>query len=222
MLVELVRSSGDEDTIVSRAMNLEPHVSHSKDTKRFVRMLMKQRHGTPFEVITLEFYVEIPLFTLAQWHRHRIGWSYNVASQRYREASGKTWLPALGRPLKKVENFNPMKPEFADSAELTDYARYKIKSAFDRCWQDYCDMRAAGVADEVARVVLPQSTYTSMYAQCNLRSFMHWASLRCSGGFFSSHPQWEIEELALQMRREVATIAPHTMEAFTEIGLISP
>ena len=62
-------------------------------------------------------------------------------------------------------------------------------------------MLAAGVAREVARIVLPLNIYSSMYVTMNARSLMNFLSLRTKveGTHFPSFPQREIEMCAEKM-----------------------
>ena len=38
---------------------------------KLIRYLMKNRHSTPFESVTMTFEVQAPIFVFRQWHRHR-------------------------------------------------------------------------------------------------------------------------------------------------------
>ena len=49
-------------------------------------------------------------------------------------------------------------------------------------------MLAAGVAREVARIVLPLTIYSSMYVTMNARSLMNFLSLRTKRGRSASRP----------------------------------
>ena len=62
-------------------------------------------------------------------------------------------------------------------------------------------MLDAGVAREVARIVLPLTIYSSMYVTLNARSLMNFLSLRThdEDARFPSFPQREIEMCAEQM-----------------------
>ena len=85
-------------------------------------------------------------------------------------------------------------------------------------------MLDAGVASEVARVVLPVSTYSSMYVSMNARALMNFLSLRTAreGSHFPSYPQREIEMVAELMEAEFAKLMPLTYAAFEKSGRIAP
>jgi thymidylate synthase (FAD) len=85
-------------------------------------------------------------------------------------------------------------------------------------------MLEAGVAREVARIVLPLNIYSSMYVTMNARSLMNFLSLRTKreGTHFPSFPQREIEMVAEQMEQVWAELMPLSHEAFNENGRVAP
>ena len=85
-------------------------------------------------------------------------------------------------------------------------------------------MLDAGVAWEIARIVLPQTIYSSMYVTFNARSLMNFLSLRTrrDDAAFPSFPQREIEMVAEQMEKHWARLMPLTHAAFEANGRIAP
>jgi thymidylate synthase (FAD) len=99
-----------------------------------------------------------------------------------------------------------------------------MKEAYVIAYESYKKMLDAGVAREVARVVLPVSTYSSMYVSMNARALMNFLSLRTAreGSHFPSYPQREIEMVAELMEAEFAKLMPLTYAAFEKSGRIAP
>jgi thymidylate synthase (FAD) len=85
-------------------------------------------------------------------------------------------------------------------------------------------MLEAGVAREVARIVLPLNIYSSMYVTMNARALMNFLSLRTKreGTHFPSFPQREIEMVAEKMEEAFATLMPLTYETFNANGRVAP
>jgi thymidylate synthase (FAD) len=85
-------------------------------------------------------------------------------------------------------------------------------------------MLDAGIAREVARVVLPVTIYSSMYVTMNARALMNFLSLRTKreGTHFPSYPQREIEMVAELMENHFATLMPITFETFNTNGRVAP
>ena len=99
-----------------------------------------------------------------------------------------------------------------------------MKDAYTVAYASYQKMLDAGIAREVARVVLPVATYSSMYVTMNARALMNFLSLRTSreGSHFPSYPQREIEMVAEKMEAEFAKLMPLTYGAFEKSGRIAP
>jgi thymidylate synthase (FAD) len=99
-----------------------------------------------------------------------------------------------------------------------------MKEAYLVAYESYIKMLDAGVAREVARVVLPVATYSSMYVTMNARALMNFLSLRTAreGSHFPSYPQREIEMVAEKMEAEFAKLMPLTYGAFEKSGRIAP
>jgi thymidylate synthase (FAD) len=81
--VRLVDSMGDDSSVVQAA-----RVSYGAGTKAtsedeaLIRYLMRHKHTTPFEMVTLKFHVKVPMDIWRQWVRHRTA-SINEYSTRY-------------------------------------------------------------------------------------------------------------------------------------------
>jgi len=99
-----------------------------------------------------------------------------------------------------------------------------MKDAYIVAYDSYQKMLDAGIAREVARVVLPVATYSSMYVSMNARALMNFLSLRTAreGSHFPSYPQREIEMVAEKMEAEFAKLMPLTYAAFEKSGRVAP
>ncbi len=85
-------------------------------------------------------------------------------------------------------------------------------------------MLEAGIAREVARMVLPVSIYSSAYVTLNARSLMNFLSLRrkVEGSHFPSYPQREIEMVAERYEEEWSRLMPITHATFVRNGRVAP
>ena len=230
MGVELVKASASDADVVWSARvstqgeaSLESLDSDPGRSAGLIRYLMENRHGTPFEHNSMTFLVTAPIFVFREFQRHRVGWSYNEESGRYKELRPVFYVPGPDRKLR--QEGKPGHYEFVDAGpELTALAVATTTRAYDAAHAAYRQMLDAGVAREVARTVLPVGTYSSMYATCNARSLMSFLSLRtqAEGSTFPSFPQREIEMVAEQMERELARLMPITHRAFVDAGRVSP
>ncbi len=232
MDVELVDWMGDDSSIVNAARISTVDSSGdnwarlaedltSKDAG-LINFLMRDRHGTPFESVILQFRVVCPIFVAREVFRHRIA-SYNETSGRYRELSPVFYIPDSDRPLLQIgkPGAYTFKRGTTEQYELMAEAHKSIAMC---AWHDYQAMLEAGVAREVARNVLPLSLYTQFYVTFNLRSLMNFLSLRWNheSSKTPTFPLFEIELIAHQFDSFARSTAPIAMEAFTEFGRVAP
>jgi thymidylate synthase (FAD) len=228
--VELIRSSArDADVLFAARVStqgersLEAVDADPTQAGGLINYLMRDRHGSPFEHTSMTFYVQAPIFVFREFVRHRIGHSYNEESGRYRELQPVFYLPAPERNLAQVGK--PGAYEFRPGTpEQHELVREQTIAACTRAYRAYRDMLASGVAREVARIVLPLSTFSSMYVTVNARSLMHFLSLRTRHpqARYPSFPQREIEMCAERMEEEWARMMPITHAAFTANGRVAP
>lgn len=220
---ELVDSMGSDDSII-RAMlvstkgNNEEEASYGR-----INFLMKNRHGTPFEHNSMTFFVQAPICVFREFHRHRIGWSYNEMSGRYRELPANYYMPPPQRPM--IQQGKPGQYKFVlPEAEQYYDCVVAMDKAYTRATESYRELLELGIAKEVARMVLPVGLYSEMYATCNARSLMAFLSLRTQveGSTFPSYPMWEIAEIAQQMEEAFAEAFPLTYKSFNENGRVCP
>ncbi|MHB8642602.1 MAG: FAD-dependent thymidylate synthase [Gaiellaceae bacterium] len=179
-----------------------------------IRFLMRDKHGSPFEHGYFRFVVKAPIFVVREHHRHRAGHSYNEWSGRYAKMEPEFYVPdyvrtQVGKP--GAYTFEPVDDATRDSA------RKEIEENAVRAFQAYERMLEQGVAKEVARAVLPLSTYTKYYWSCNPRSLMHFCSLRNS-----DDAQFEIRQYAQAAESFLEKLMPVTHAAFVDRGRIAP
>ena len=233
MTVELVRSAAQDADVLFAArvstqgeQTLEAARADEGTTEKrdrgLINYLMRDRHGSPFEHNSMTFYVQAPIFVFREFMRHRIA-SYNEESGRYRELQPVFYLPDTTRNLVQVGK--PGAYEFLPgSREQHDLVAEAVRSQSTAAYAAYREMLDAGVAREVARIVLPLNLYSSMYVTMNARSLMNFLSLRTKHPDAStpSFPQREIELVAEAMEAQWATLMPHTHAAFTANGRVAP
>jgi thymidylate synthase (FAD) len=179
-----------------------------------IRFLVRERHGSPFEHGYFRFLVKAPLFVVREHHRHRSGHSYNEWSGRYSKMDAEFYVPdnvrtQVGRP--GAYSFEPV------DDRVRDETRREIEENAARAFEAYERMLEQGVAKEVARAVLPLSTYTKYYWSCNPRSLMHFCGLRNH-----ESAQFEIRQYAAAAESFLERLMPVTHAAFLGNGRVSP
>ncbi len=215
-VIEAMLVSSDKDQLIQEMLEIPK-------TEGRIRFLMRMRHGTPFEHNALKFYVEAPIFVFREWHRHRIGWSYNEQSGRYSELPPMFYVPPLDRPLIQVGK--PGAYTYIPGSSL-DYEWLVNDIKEQATWQylSYQIRLKRGIAKEVARMSLGVNIYSKMYATCNARSLMAFLSLRTNEptATFPSTPMWEIEAAARMTEEVFERLFPLTYKAWVEFGRVAP
>jgi thymidylate synthase (FAD) len=223
MTVKLIQSmGGDESVALSARVSTGGGVTTPERDAGLINYLMRDRHGTPFEHNSFTFYVEAPIFVFREFMRHRMA-SYNEESGRYKELDPVFYVPAQERNLIQVGKTGAY--EFIEGSD----AQYKtvkseIYTSSKNAFESYKTMLDAGIAREVARMVLPVNIYSSMYVTMNARALMNFLSLRTTrdGTHFPSFPQREIEMVAEKMEELFAEKMPVTYDCFNKNGRVAP
>ncbi|MEU0475307.1 FAD-dependent thymidylate synthase [Streptomyces olivaceus] len=228
--VELVKSSATDSDVLFAArvstageQSLDELKKDPERSKGLINYLMRDRHGSPFEHNSMTFFISAPIFVFREFMRHRVGWSYNEESGRYRELQPVFYTPDESRKL--VQQGRPGKYVFVEgTAEQQELVSRSMEESYVEAYRTYQEMLAAGVAREVARAVLPVGLYSSMYATCNARSLMHFLGLRTQHELAKvpSFPQREIEMVGEKMEAEWARLMPLTYAAFNTNGRVAP
>lgn len=223
--VKLIDHMGDDASVV-RSAKVSTIGSDSVDAEAqagLINFLMKNRHGTPFEHASMTFLIEAPIFVFREFHRHRVGWSYNEMSGRYTKLRPEFYVPAPDRPL--VQEGKPGHYVFVPGTEQQmGRSVFILKSVYETAWDAYEVMLELGIAKEVARACLPVATYSAMYATCNPRSLMHFLSLRTKdeSSKFPSYPQHEIELVARGMEYYFERAFSMVYKAYCDNGRVAP
>lgn len=211
-LVRLVDHMGNDLSIVRAA-----RVSYDADWRtgedegkdeKLIAYLMKNHHTSPFEAVTFTFEVKAPLFVFRQWHRHRT-WSYNEVSARYSELPEEFYVPELSDITTQSASNKQMRTD-AQHPQALLMQSYMRKSMMD-AFALYKELLAQGCPRELARSVLPTSTYSRMFATVDLHNLFHFLRLR-----LHEHAQKEIRVYAEAMLELVEPIVPYAVAAFKE------
>lgn len=187
----------------------------TKKDEGLINFLMRERHGTPFEMVQFMFQIKCPIFVARQWFRHRIG-SFNELSGRYSKLPEEFYLPtpeSVREQTGKPGNYTFI-PVETDTAMMTIEQMHK---AYKECWKTYKKLLDLNIAKELARAVLPVGIYTEFTWSVNLRSLFNFISLR-------SDPQCEYEtrQYSKAIEHYIRVAAPIAFDAFKSNGNTAP
>src|SRR5690554_1801393 len=209
---------GDDDFVCDMA-----RVSFRKEASQFskerneklIQYLAKHNHWAPFGHPQITIYEEVPIFVAAQRMKHVVGFVYNSVSRRYVDDEPEFYVPEVWRSRPegsvkqgsgdiRIDEIIPLRGAKPCSVS-TLYAE-----VLDECLHLYNSMIARGIAPEQARMVLPQSMYTSYYVTGSLAAFARFYKQR-----IDDHAQKEIQELARQVGDIIQPLYPVSWKALT-------
>ena len=187
----------------------------SSADEKLIQYLAKHEHFTPFTHCTLTLRETVPIFVARQRFKHTIGFSYNEVSRRYVSDEPEFFHPKGWREKaesvkqgsgKKYIDINPVGNRPPPMVDIYDHA---IKT----CKRTYEELLRKGVCPEQARMVLPQSMYTSYYVTGSLYAWARAYNLRSN-----AHAQQEIQDLACNWTTLCHSLWPYSWEALTVKG----
>jgi len=217
MKVELIDSMGSDLSVVNAA-----RVSFDKESdwkilynleekdQRLIKYLAQHEHWSPFAHTSIQIRVSAPIFVARQLVKHQVGLVWNEISRRYVDSKPEFYFPDEWRS--KADNAKQGSGEETvdinpRSAMVDDYHH-----AIQKCKWTYQQLLSKGVCPEQARMVLPQSMFTSYYVTGSLSAFARAYKLR-----IDKHAQKEIQVLADQWNTIIKDLYPVSWEALTDV-----
>ena len=223
--VRVIDYMGDDGAIVQAA-----RVSYGRGTRKvsddrgLINYLMRMRHTSPFEMCELKLHVKLPIFVARQWIRHRTA-NVNEYSARYSVLADEFYVPAPEHVASQAGSNRQGRDRVLDPAQAAA-VQDTVRVNAERAYADYLALlnqdeagealepERAGLARELARVVLPLNTYTEWYWKTDLHNLLHFIALRAD-----PHAQYEIRAYAEVLLDVVRRWAPLTCAAFEDYRL---
>lgn len=164
-----------EDLVAYCARVSNPSNQMNTETApKLLAFLIKHNHWSPFELVDMTVEIKTSRAIAAQILRHR-SFSFQEFSQRYSIANEfqDIELRLQGDKNRQVgeELIDKNNPAYKQLSAL-------IAESLSLSQHCYDSMIDNGIAKEVARMVLPLTTETTMYMKGSLRSWIHYLELR--------------------------------------------
>lgn len=220
MNVEYVDHMGSDLTVVNAArVSFDKHKEEFEDSdEKLIRYLAKNNHWTPFGHPMISVRVTVPIFVARQLFKHKVGMVENEVSRRYVDDTPEFYFPKewRGRPTNGAKQGSSEETvkriKFFGTVETWDDNISSLYSShLDACEALYTSMVKGGVAPEQARMVLPQSMYTSWIWTGSLSAFSRIYSLR-----IDSHAQKETQEIAEMLNNIIEPLFPVSWKELTK------
>lgn len=205
MHVDFIDMMGSDERVVDAArVSFHKIAANYTDQQNagLISYLAKHNHFTPFTHVQITMREKVPIFVARQRFKHMVGFTYNEVSRRYVDDPPEFYTPDTWR--KRAENKKQgssdevinLNEKYQWCDEPTGmYDDYTVGEMFyehmERVELLYKRMLEVGVAPEQARMVLPQSMYTTYYCTGSLAAWARAYKLR-----IDPHAQKEIQDLA--------------------------
>jgi thymidylate synthase (FAD) len=221
MKVELISYSQPESYFAENMTELvafcarvsNPSNQSNKDTsEKLIRYLVKNKHWSPLEMVSMCLEIETTRDIARQILRHR-SFSFQEFSQRYADPTKELDFvvrEARLQDTKNRQNSIEMGVTLKDSLIADEWKRKQI-DIIRQVKESYEWAIVNGIAKEQARVILPEgNTVSKMYMNGTLRSWIHYIELRSGNGTQKEH-----RLIALECAKVIAKVFPLASE-FTE------
>jgi len=173
--------------------------TNTETNSRLLKYLMKNKHWSPFEMVSICLEIETTRDIARQILRHR-SFSFQEFSQRYAVADlGFEYKEARVQDTKNRQN----------SFEIDDM---KLKETWENIQDHVIETTETaykwaldnGIAKEQARAVLPEGmTVSRLYMNGTLRSWIHYIELRSGNGTQKEH-----RDVALACAAAISPVFP--------------
>ena len=189
MTVRLISSSHDnlieEIAMMARVSN-PANQNNEKTSEKLVKYLIKHKHWSPFEMVSLTLEIDTTRDIAHQIVRHR-SFAFQEFSQRYADPA------AMGFPFELRETRMQDEKNRQNSVETEDENLHHMwvqqqKRVIDVADGVYKWAIGVGIAKEQARAVLPEGlTKSRLYMAGTLRSWIHYVDVRTTPGTQKEH-----------------------------------
>lgn len=171
--IEGLKNAEDLVAYCARVSNPSNQMN-SESAPKLLSFLIKHKHWSPFEMVDMTVEIKTSRAIAAQILRHR-SFSFQEFSQRYSVATGFEDIEfRLQGDKNRQVGENLLDPTDLRYADLYS----SVKQAIEASTIAYDKMIQGGIAKEVARMILPLTTETTMYMKGSLRSWVHYLDLR--------------------------------------------
>lgn len=194
-LINYSKSASDDMTLLEQiayaARVSNPSNQSNMDTaEKLVRYLIKHKHWSPLEMVSVCLEIETTRDIARQILRHR-SFSFQEFSQRYADPVKELNFEvreARIQDIKNRQNSIELDLTDADKRELYDVWNEYQKEHIRITKKMYNWAITNGIAKEQARAVLPEGlTQSRMYMNGTLRSWVHYIELRSANGTQKEH-----------------------------------
>ena len=151
-----------------------------RDTK-LIRYLAKHKHISPFGHAFASFHIKAPIFVARQLVKHKF-LRWNEISRRYVDEEPEFYNTTewRGKSADKKQGSDGIVDMVETGSYGPQYPSALASRYYNHTLHIYEGMINSGIAPEMARMVLPQSTMTEWYWSGSLDALADMCNLRCA------------------------------------------
>ena len=182
---------------------------NNETSQKLIQYLIKHKHWSPFEVISITMEINTTRDIARQILRHR-SFSFQEFSQRYADPTQS--LGFVTREARLQDKKNRQNSIENNNDELENEWQKRQEYILNEINENYKWATKNGIAKEQARAILPEGlTKSRLYMAGTLRSFWHFVQVR-------HHPtaQKEVRLVAESVSNELKKHFPSVKELLTE------
>lgn len=173
---------------------------------KLIRYLIKHKHWSPFEHVSITYEIKTSRGIAAQILRHR-SFTFQEFSQRYAQATDL-------EPIEWRKQGKTNRQVGDEPVSLPRHLQYAVEECQRNTKALYDQLIGEGIAKESARLILPLSTQTTIYMSGTLRSWIHYLELRCTEGTQKEHRM-----IALDIKKGLEEVFPETFKTINELNV---
>lgn len=214
MSVRLIACSQPEECLspeefiayTARISNPSNQMNH-ESAGRLLRYLVKHKHWSPFEMVSVTMEIKTSRDIARQILRHR-SFSFQEFSQRYAEVTD----PMVSREARLQDTVNRQNSIETEDFTIQDKFGHAQNAVWELASEWYDHLLEKGIAKEQARALLPEGlTPSTLYMAGTLRSWLHYVDLRASNGTQKEHMQ-----IAQDAKEVLRGLFPNIVEMLDE------
>jgi thymidylate synthase (FAD) len=201
MSVNLVWVTPNAEQLISDMARVSNPANQGLPAGKLLGYLVRNKHWSPFEMVSACFEIETSRDIARQILRHR-SFSFQEFSQRY--ASVDALADAPLRELRMQDEKNRQNSIPVINMPLQAWWEAAQTHTIDAALDRYEEALERGIAKEQARALLPEGlTMSRMYMAGNVRSWMHYCQVRTDAGTQKEH-----REIAEQISAQMTELFP--------------
>jgi thymidylate synthase (FAD) len=181
--VKLISFTYDAENIIAYCARVSSSNQDNPEIAGLLKYMIREGHWSPFEMANMVLEINTSRAISPQILRHR-SFSFQEFSQRYSSPADLDFYTLHARRQDEKNRQNSIADMSTKDNLWFIGAQANVIQKSAILYQEALDR---GIAKEVARFLLPESTMTKIYMNGTIRSWIHYIDLRTGNGTQKEH-----------------------------------